>query len=137
MRYKVLFIVAVVAILSACQKSGDDAMTVGDKRLIGAWEWTKTEDFEPENYHERFITPDIAKKTQSIEFSNDGDFTQKENNKIIKGGRFSIYGDDALLLISNEDTLDYNYEISSSNLILEDLRDSGIVMTYVKSKAGN
>lgn len=137
MRYKVLASIAVVAILSACQKDGDDSMTVGDKRIIGAWEWTKTEDFEPENYHERFITPDIANKTQSIEFSNDGNYAQKENMQTTKNGRFSIFGDNALILISDQDTLDFNYEISSSNLILEDLKDSGVVITYVKSKTGN
>lgn len=136
MRNKVLILFTSLSLLSGCSKESDIS-DVSDRKLIGNWEWTKTEDFDPEQYHERLITPAISNSSGSLEFSADGSFAQRKNNRKIHSGIFNVYEDGKLLLMSETDTLDYNYEIASSNLILEDLSDSGVVFTYVRTRESN
>lgn len=133
MRNKVLFLLAAALGIYGCSAEGE-LNDLSDKKLVGNWTWTKTEDFDPEQYHERLITPDISNSSASLEFTDDGFFTQKKNNVETKSGYYDLPDESTLILMSDQDTLDFNYEISSSSLILEDISDSGVVFTYVRAR---
>ena len=132
MRYSVLF----VLFLTACAQS-EETFDVGDKRLIGHWEWAKTEDFEPENYYEQLQTPELVGRTERLEFTEEGEFVKTVNDERADLGVFETYGDGKLRMSSLQESVTFNYEIQSGDLTLEALADSGVVITYIKTRPKN
>lgn len=101
--------------------------------LIGSWDWQMTEDWDPEYQYEQFDTPEIAGNEELLELKESGVFVKSVDGEAISQGEFYVFGEDSVRFYHHKQSEDFRYHVKSGYLTLENVADSGILVTYIKS----
>lgn len=118
-------------VLGACSK--DNSPVDRSAALIGSWDWQYTEDWDPEFVYQQYTNPELSGQTEVLEFKENGLFVEKKDGKATIQGEFYLFGDDSIRFYNRKYSLDYRFQIKSGQLTLENVADSGLFKTYIKS----
>ena len=123
-----------LALLAVSCSLDQDPVFDSSHVLIGAWDWQRTEDWDPEHIYEAYDGPEVTGKPELLEMKESGVFVKSVDGDPITQGHFYLYAEDSITFYHQKHAEHYRYHVKSGHLTLENVVDSGILITYHKTK---